>query len=324
MTSQQQNDPTRPTGRIDRRRLILGGGAAAAVAAISSSGNVVRSLESSIDGFAEASELPVRLDAPDPIPAGGFELGNLYVSLYGHPGSRTLGALGEQGVDETVERVRRVAAEYEGLGRPVIPTFEIIGSVASEFPGSDGDYSNEFGAEKFLPLIDAAQRNGFHVIIDLQSGRSPFSDQVREYEQVLSFPHVSLALDPEWRVEFGRPGGGRIGTVDAAEVNATIAWLDGVIQRKNLPPKMVVLHQFRPSMITDKAEIRTTVNCQVVMHMDGFGSLTLKRGSWSRMVADLPPNSLTGWKNFYDEDRPTPTARQTLDNDPTPMLVTYQ
>ena len=323
MTSQQQNDPTRPTVRINRRRLILGGGAAAA-AAISGTGDVVRSLESSIGSFAQASDRPVRLDAPDPLPAGGFELGNLYVSLYGHPGSRTLGALGEQSVDQTVERARRVAAEYEGLGRPVIPTFEIIGSVASAFAGSDGDYSNEFGAEKFLPLIDAAQRNGFHVIIDLQSGRSPFSDQVREYEEVLSFPHVSLALDPEWRVAFGRPGGGRIGTVDAAEVNATIAWLNGLIVRKNLPPKMVVLHQFTPSMITNKADILTTVNCQVVLHMDGFGSLTLKRGSWSRMVADLPPNSLTGWKNFYDEDRPTPTALQTLDNDPAPMLVTYQ
>ena len=322
MTSDTPPDPERPTPKINRRRLILGG-AAAGVAALGS-GGVGQALESPIDRGARATGRPVRLDAPDPLPAGGFELGTLYVSLYGHPGAPVLGALGEQGVEQSVERARRVAADYEGRGRPVVPSFEIIGSVASAFPGSDGDYSNEFGAEKFLPLIEAAQRNGFHVIIDLQSGRSPFPQQVVEYEQVLSFPHVSLALDPEWRVSTGRPGGGRVGTVDAVEVNATIAWLDDLIVRKNLPPKMVVLHQFDPSMITNKADIRGTVNCQVVLHMDGFGSLALKRGSWARMVADLPPNSLTGWKNFYDEDRPTPTPRQTLDNEPTPMLVTFQ
>jgi hypothetical protein len=58
--------------------------------------------------------------------------------------------------------------------------------------------------------------------------------------------------------------------------------------------------------------------------MDGFGSLTLKHGSWDRMVANLPPGALTGWKNFYDEDRPTPSPSQALDNAPTPVYVSYQ
>lgn len=322
MSSETPNRPSDDQHGFTRRRLVVGGAiaGAGALAARTTAG----ALASSIGGGARATERAVRVDPPLPLPTGGFELGKLYVSLYGHPGSRILGVLGEQGPEQSIDRARRVAAEYAGFGRPVVPTFEIIGSVASAFPGADGDYSNEFGAEKFLPLVDAAQANGFHVILDLQSGRSSFSDQVREYEELLSFPHVSLALDPEWRVSSGRPGGGRVGTVDAVEVNATIDWLDDLIVREGLPPKMVVLHQFRPAMITNKPDILGTANCQIVMHMDGFGSLALKRGSWARMVADLPPNALTGWKNFYDEDRPTPTPRQTLDNDPTPILITYQ
>jgi len=322
MTPDTPPEADESTPKIGRRRLILGG--AAAGMGVFGAGLVGQALESPVDRGARASERPVRVDPPEAVPPGGFALGNLYVSIYGHPGSPVLGVLGEQGVDETVARARRVAADYAGLGRPVVPTFEIIGSVASAFPGSDGDYSNEFGAEKFLPLIEAAQRNGIHVIFDLQSGRSTFLQQAQENEAVLSFPHVSLALDPEWRVSSGRPGGGRVGTVDAVEVNATVAWLDELIRRKNLPPKMVVLHQFRTTMITNKPDIPGTANCQIVMHMDGFGSLALKRGSWARMVADLPPNALTGWKNFYDEDTPTPTPLETLDNEPRPMLVTFQ
>ncbi len=232
--------------------------------------------------------------------------------------------LGEQGPDAAVARARRVADEYVGFGQPVVPTFEILATVASAFAGSDGDYSNEFPASKFQPWIDAATANAYHVVLDLQSGRARFPDQAREIESLLANPNVSLALDPEWRVDSGRPGGGRIGTVDGSEVNETVDYLDGLVQRLGLPPKLLVVHQFTPSMITNKRSIRTTPNVQVVLHMDGFGSLTLKRGSYSRVVADLPPGALTGWKNFYDEDRPTPTAAQTLANEPRPMFVSYQ
>ncbi|MFK8024282.1 MAG: hypothetical protein AB8G26_10015 [Ilumatobacter sp.] len=313
----------RTTRPLTRRRLIVGGAITGAAALAASS--TAQALADEISGGARATASPRRVRAPDRLPPGSYEPGTLYVALYGSPGSTQLGALGEQSVEATVARARAVAAGYNDLGRPVVPTFEIIGSVASAFPGADGDYSNEFPASKFLPLIEAASDNAFHVVVDLQSGRSPFFEQILEYEEVLSFPHVSVALDPEWRFDApGIPGGGRVGTVDAVEVNRTIAWLDDLVTRKRLPTKLVVLHQFTPSMVTNKAQIRSTLNCQVMMHMDGFGSLPLKRGSWGRMVDDLPPGALTGWKNFYDEDNPTPTPEETLDNEPRPMFVSYQ
>lgn len=270
-------------------------------------------------------ERAVRLDPPEPreVP-GAYTPGSLYVALYGFPGSRTLGVLGEQGPDAAVVRARQVANQYEGFGQPVVPTFEIIATVASAFAGSDGDYSNEFPTSKFEPWVAAAAANRFHVVLDLQSGRARFPDQVRELAPLLAQPHVSVALDPEWRVSSGRPGGGRIGTVDASEVNETIQVVDEMVRQQGLPPKMLIVHQFTPSMITNKQAISGTPNVQVVIHMDGFGSLTLKRASYARVVADLPAGALTGWKNFYDEDRPTPTAQQTLNNAPRPMFVSYQ
>lgn len=271
-----------------------------------------------IDGPA----LAVRLDPPKP--QGGFDPAARYVALYGHPGSTTLGALGEQELARSIDRTLAVAAQYAPFGRPVVPTFEIIATVASSAAGADGDYSNEFPASKFEPWIEAAATRGMHVILDLQPGRATFPSQAREIETLLLAPHVSLALDPEWRVGPNQTPVNRIGTVDAAEVNQTIAYVDDLVRRHRLPPKMLVVHQFTPSMITNKASIRGTPNVQVVLHMDGWGSLPVKRASWGRMVADLPPGALTGWKNFYDEDRPTPTPAESVAVTPAPTLVSYQ
>jgi hypothetical protein len=276
-----------------------------------------------IDEAGRATQRAVRLDPPPP--PGTFSPSDLYVALYGHPGAPILGALGEQGVDRAVDRAGLVALQYAPFGRTVVPTFELIATVASGFAGPDGDYSNEFPPSKFRPWIEAAAANRMHVVLDLQPGRSTFPQQAREIESLLLAPHVSLALDPEWRVgPDERPGGGRIGSVTGAEVNATIDWLDGVIRRNALPPKMLVVHQFTPSMVTDKRNIRGTERVQVVFQMDGFGSLSLKRASWDRMVSDLPSGAMTGWKNFYDEDRPTPTPAQSLAVRPTPVYVSYQ
>ena len=307
-----------PPSGLTRRRVIIGGAAAAASAATAGTAWALNAL----DGAATVSQQAVRLDPPS-VP--GFLPDTLYVALYGHPGSTTLGVLGEQGVDAAAERAQQVAEPYAAFGRPVVPTFEIITTVASSSAGADGDYSNEFPASKFQPWIDSAASARMHVLLDLQPGRSTFPSQAAEIEGLLAQRHVSLALDPEWRVgPTQQPGGGRIGTVDGSEVNETIDFLDGVILRHGLPPKMLVVHQFTPSMVTNRSVIRGTDRVQVVFQMDGFGSLTLKRGSWEQMVADLPPGALTGWKNFYDEDRPTPSPSQTLDNAPTPVYISYQ
>lgn len=313
-----------PSGAARRRRALLG--ALGVVAAAAIAGTILASPDGPIDEPAAVAEPATPPDPPDPPdPVGGWEPGTLYVALYGHPGSSTLGVLGEQDVDQAVERAKQVAAPYASLGRPVVPAFEIIATVASWEAGSDGDYSNEFPDSKFQPWIDAALASEMHVILDLQSGRATFPSQAREIEGLLAQPNVSLALDPEWRVgPTDKPEGGRIGSVDGAEVNETVDYLDDLIRRFELPPKMLVVHQFTPAMVTNKAIIRGTPNVHVVFQMDGFGSLPLKISSWDVMVADLPAGASTGWKNFYDEDSPTPTPDESVAVQPTPIFISYQ
>lgn len=285
-----------------------------------------RSIEDDLTGIDDAATVdePARRVDP-PAPRGAYDREARYVALYGFPGSSVLGSLGEQDAEAGVRRAQEVARPYADFGRRVVPTFEILASVASSQAGADGDFSNEFAPSRFRAHLEAAAAAGMHVVFDLQPGRSRFPDQAREYEALWSLPYTSIALDPEWRVgPTERPGGGFIGSVDAAEVNETIDYVDGVIRRHGLPPKMCIVHQFDPSMITNKERIRGTDLVQVVIQMDGFGTLAMKRGSWARTVADLPPGAFTGWKNFYDEDRPTPTPAQTMANEPHPRYVSYQ
>ena len=283
------------------------------------------------DSFGAAPALEQRLAVAATgveLPAGGQLVlpGKLYVALYGHPGSDALGVLGEQGVDATVARAKQVAAEYEaaGSGVPVVPTFEIITSVASAALG-DGDYSDESELAQVRPLVDAAGKAGVYVVLDLQPGYDDFLTQAKQYEELLALPHVGLALDPEWRLKPGERHMRQIGRVSAAEVNSVVTWLADLTRDRRLPQKMLLLHQFKTFMLEDRDRIDVArPELSIVTQMDGHGSPGTKRETWDVLRPGTPEGMRWGWKNFYDEDKPMLTPAQTLAVEPTPVFVSYQ
>lgn len=263
------------------------------------------------------------------LPGGGLDLfgGKRYVALYGTPITPALGVLGEQDMDATVKRATDQAATYQGLTEEkVIPALEIIVTVASGAAGEDGNFSNEWPAQDFVPLVEAAAAAGQYVIIDFQPGRADFLTQVKQYEKLLAYPHVGLALDPEWRLGPEEKPLTRIGSVEAAEVNEVIDYLAQFVAERKLPPKMVVLHQFQIQMLRDRNQIHThRPQTPVLIHADGQGSQHAKQGTWRALHEDAPAHVHWGWKNFIDEDKPMLTPEQTYSQvDPLPDLVTYQ
>jgi hypothetical protein len=260
---------------------------------------------------------------------GGTQLvfpGNtMNVALYGTPGSAALGVLGEQGVPETIARAREHAAAFEPYTDDVVvPSLEIIATIASGGPGPDGNYSAERGVTELRPLIDAAREAGLYVVLDLQPGRTDFLTQARQYEELLREPHVGLALDPEWRLAPGQVHLRQIGSVDIAEVNQVVTYLADLTRANRLPQKLLVLHQFRASMLRDRARLDTSRSeLAITIHVDGQGTQPEKAATWGRLLLDAPPVHW-GWKNFYDEDSPMLTPAQTMQIVPTPDLVTYQ
>lgn len=263
------------------------------------------------------------------LPGGGQVLfpGRRMVALYGHPGVPALGALGEQDVAASVARVKALAAEYEAVSdHPVVPAFELISTVADSGPGPDGDYSAEADVGFLRPWVDAAREAGVYVVLDLQPGRTDFLTQAQRYTELLAQPHVGLALDAEWRLGPDQRPMGQIGSVGVDEVNAVVSWLADLARENSLPQKLLMVHQFRLSMIAGRDRLDTSRDeLAVVLHADGFGTPDLKLGTWATLHEGEPAGVWWGWKNFLDEDTPTFTPAQTMAAGPTPpVFVSYQ
>jgi hypothetical protein len=271
------------------------------------------------------------LSKGDEVPGGGFyilprEGKRRYVAFYGHPETDDLGALGEQGPEATLERMQPFLEAYTGDGSETIPTFEIVASVASAGPTEDGDYSYEWPISKFDAWIETARQNDAYVILDLQSGRDDFLSQAMFYEELLQLPFVGLALDPEWRLTPDQVHLQQVGRVDASEVNQVIHWLADLVRDNGLPQKMLIVHQFRTSMIQNRDLLEQREELQLIVQMDGDGLESQKDNTWAQLLEGADDAFWSwGWKNFFDEDEPgPPTPESTMDKEPPPVYVSYQ
>jgi len=284
--------------------------------------------------FGAADQLRRRLDAAATgwqLPGGGQVLfpGRRMIALYGHPGTPILGVLGEQPIDPAIARIQTLAREYDRLvddaDGAVVPAFEIIATVASGSAGRDGNYSNESEVEELRPWIDAAGEAGVYVVLDIQPGRTDFLTQAKRYEDLLLEPHVGLALDPEWRLGPDQVHRAQVGSVTAAEINTVGDWLAELARTNQLPQKLLLIHQFRPQMISGRSQLVTDHDeLAVMIHADGFGTHAQKFATWDRLQADPPARIWWGWKNFIDEDTPMLTAAETLAVTPQAHFISYQ
>ncbi len=284
-------------------------------------------------GFAAEKDLEYELataTSGSQLPGGGQTVfpGRTLVALYGTPATPALGVLGEQGAEKAADVARLVASRYAPLvNTPVVPAFEIIATVASSAAGPDGDYSDEADPKALEAWVDLAQQRGLYVLLDLQPGRSDFLDQAKRYSSLLQRPNVGLALDPEWRLTPTQRPLQQIGSADVAEINRVADWLAELTRTNNLPQKLLVVHQFQLRMVRNRQALDTShPELAVLIHADGQGTQPMKQDTWRALHTNVPAGPVFwGWKNFLDEDSPTLTPQQTIDQvHPTPNLITYQ
>jgi hypothetical protein len=282
-------------------------------------------------GFGPAGRLAARIAVAQTgvqLPGGGQVLfpGRLLVALYGHPGAPALGALGEQDLSASITRARRAAAPYRALSRvPVVPTFEIIATVAQGSPGPDGEYSYETPVSQLRPWVRAATAAGMYVILDLQPGRASLLAQAERYQSLLKLPDVGLALDPEWKLAPGQLPLHQIGSVSITEANSVVTWLASLTARDRLPQKLLVIHQFRPSMIQDEQALDTGYqDLAILIHMDGQGTPSDKQQTWDAVTGAAPAGVFFGWKDFYVKDHPMIDPQETIERTPHLSMISYQ
>ncbi|GAA4110478.1 hypothetical protein GCM10022215_05600 [Nocardioides fonticola] len=237
------------------------------------------------------------------LPWGGrriFAGDDLLVAYYGTAGTGALGVLGETSPARMQQQLERAAAAFRRPGRPVRLVYELIVTIADRSPGPDRSYSHPLSRAAVEPYVRAARRHGALLLLDIQPGHQRFLPAARHWAWALRQPEVGLALDPEWRLPRGVVPAQQVGSVSAAEINRTSAWLADLVRRHDLPEKLFVLHQFRTAMIRDIDAVRSRPGLAMVQHVDGFGTRSEKRATY-RVVA-RPDLFRMGFKLFYDED----------------------
>ncbi len=254
----------------------------------------------------------------------GFEGGSLdymLVAFYGHPTTDVLGVAGEGTPEQILPRLLAQAEPYRAQGRPVIPAFELIATLVTASPGPDNHYRSRVDHDAVRPYIETIRTVGGQVILDIQPGRADFLDEARSYEALLLEPEVGLAMDPEWVVGPSQTPAGRVGTTDGAVVNEVSAYLSDLVAANDLPDKLLIVHRFRPDMVTNTDIIVSRPGVIILFQADGEGGPGAKIADYNTL---LPPRFARGFKVFYDEDSPTMSPAAVLALNPDPDYVSYQ
>jgi hypothetical protein len=277
--------------------------------------------------FAQAPDLAADLAAPvASAPADGALLPEYrIVTFYGHPHDPGMGIVGEHEIEQLTEMLREEAANYAAAdpSRPVIPALELIATVAQRVPGSDGTYILDTDTETLTTYIDYAADQGMLVVLDLQVGRGTVAAEIEKVRDLLARPNVHLAIDPEFAVAEGQIPGEYIGSVSAESISYAQKLLAEISAKHGIPPKLLIVHQFREDMIQGKDQLAPIPGVQLVIDADGYGGPELKTAVYNFLVRDEPVE-FAGVKLFYGQDMPLMSPQEILALVPAPDVIIYQ
>jgi hypothetical protein len=245
------------------------------------------------------------------------------VAHYGAPQDDELGILGIGPPRRAARRLERQAGPYARRGRPVLPAFELIAAIVTSEPGEGGDHSMRQDDATIRRYLRAARAHRMLLLLDIQPGYAPFLQEAKALERWLREPDVGLALDPEWSMKPPLLPAQEIGSTDAAAVNGVSDYLAEIVQRHDLPQKLLVVHRFTGDMIENEHELERKPGVALVVNVDGFGDQPNKIAKYREFTRDRP-RRFNGFKLFYNEDVNLMKPRQVLRLRPQPDLVVYE
>ena len=253
-------------------------------------------------------------------------LNNDVFALYGKPGSRSMGILGQYSITDLEPIMNQFVATYDAANgdRGIIPAFYIIYGTC--WPGGDIGILPDSVLKQY---IEFARARGWYVFIDHQIGKYSVESAVKRLLPWLEYPNVQLALDPEWRTEKPMQ---EIGYVTADELNQAQRMIQDYMVEHNIPGRrMLVVHQFKPKMILNRQTVRSDFPLVQLVHCaDGFGSPTLKKSTYA-LNAEAKNMPLKSFKLFLKPaienagyDDPIMSPQDVFALNPRPYLIMYQ
>jgi hypothetical protein len=205
----------------------------------------------------------------------GFTIAEADVlAFYGKPGAKNMGLLGRYTKEELAVMLEDLAAEYEKAGgKPVKRAFYII--YGTVWPKGEIGIINQ---DVLKNWVEFALAHDMLVFIDHQIGKY---DPVASLEKMLpwlQYPNVHLALDPEWHTSTPMSN---IGQVSADEINRAQQAMEDYLEANSLAgERLLLIHQFKPWMVSERPSIRTDFSSVRLVHCaDGFGNPYQKRAA---------------------------------------------
>jgi hypothetical protein len=245
----------------------------------------------------------------------------IHVAFYGAP-QLTGTVLGKSPPNRAMSRLKRQAKAYRKSGdRPVERTVNLIGVIATADPGTDDLYRTRQSDRIIANYLTAARSIGARLVLDIQPGRASVLDELREMRRWLREPDVDVAIDPEWNVGRKEIPGQDEGSIKAEELNKATDWLDRLIARQGLPPKALVVHQFRDGSVRGRDDLLQGEAVEVLLNFDGIGSPRAKKVGYRRLAVE---GIFNGFSLFYDLDERLMKPPSVLALDPRVDYAMYQ
>lgn len=251
---------------------------------------------------------------------------------YGFPEVDTMGILGEYEPQDLLPILEQQKAEYEAIrpdDRSWVTGFELIGSVAQRDPGPDGMYVADTGGNWLDEYTIFTHENDMQLFLDVQMGLKEPHEDYEGLERWMRYPHVHLAIDPEFHILPGEVPGEELGSIDAADVTRAQEWLVGLSDKYGLPRKMLIIHQFNVYSVQNKENIAPVDGVDLIMNEDGHGTPEMKLETYRVIIKDFPIQ-YNGFKIFYKgdvewhENSRVMTPEDVYAMDPVPDVVNYQ
>jgi hypothetical protein len=252
----------------------------------------------------QSSTNQTSIPAPAELPRGGREIfpHHRLVGYAGLTSAKTLGRLGTGPLDARVVELKRRADAY-AEGREILPVLEVITTVVQRTPGRDGKYRSRISDDQIETYYEAARKHQALLLLNIQPGQSEFLAEARAYKKWLKLPSVGVALDPEWAMDPGQRPGGRYGHTTGAELNQVAGYLANLVERYDLPEKVMVYHQVAASVVRKESGLKQHAGVVLIKSVDGFGPPKSKIKTYRVVNKTTPKFVHAGFKLFFTEDR---------------------
>ncbi len=262
--------------------------------------------------------------------AGAWLPQHRIIAYYGNLYSTRMGILGELPKPQMFAKLRGELENWRKAdpSTPVKPALHYIVTTAQGSPGSGGKYRLRMPNKEIDKVMSMAAEIDALVFLDIQVGLSNLREEIPVIEKYLQLPNVHLGIDPEFSMKGGQRPGTVIGTFDAGDINYASQYLKELVQKYNLPPKMLVIHRFTQNMVREYRSIKKHPEVQIIVDMDGWGAPARKINTYKQFVY-AEPIQFTGFKLFYKNDLKEPphrmlTPAELLKLKPVPMYIQYQ